>query len=504
MPIINSLISWINLKRLNQIDDIRHNPFYYQEETFNYLIWKADKTEFGKMYDFRSIDSIEKFQSMVPISSYEDLYPFIHRMMKGESNILWPRDVKWFAKSSGTTNEKSKYIPVSKDSLEESHFKGGKDVFVLYTDSVPESKIYTGKGLTLGGSHQVNPINDQSRVGDLSAIYIENVPFFLDLKRTPDASIALIDEFDEKIKRIAEVSINENVTSIVGVPSWNLIMLKYILETTGKDHIHEIWPNLEVFVHGGINFEPYREQYKKILPAPGMNYIETYNASEGFFAIQDDLSDSSMLLMMDYGIFYEFIPFEDIDKAKPRTLTVADVEIGKVYAVVISTTGGLWRYLIGDTIEFTSLYPHKIIIKGRTKHYINAFGEELMIDNAERALKKTCDKTESIISEYTAAPKYIDNESKGRHQWLIEFAKEPQSFEEFTKILDLELQKLNSDYEAKRKTGSTLDMPELIIARSGLFMDWMKKRGKLGGQNKIPRLANHREYIEELVGMNDI
>jgi len=502
MPIINSLISWINLKRLNQIDDIRHNPFYHQEETFKYLIWKADKTEYGKMYDFRSIDSIEKFQSRVPLMSYEDLQPFIHRMMEGESNILWPRDVKWYAKSSGTTNDKSKYIPVSRDSLEECHFKGGRDVFVLYTQNVPDTKTYTGKGLTLGGSHQVSNVNDQSRVGDLSAIYIENVPFFLDLKRTPEASIALIDEFEEKVKRIAEVSIKENVTSIVGVPSWNLIMLKYILEVTGKEHIHEIWPNLEVFVHGGINFEPYREQYQKILPNPGMNYIETYNASEGFFAIQDDLNDRSMLLMLDYGIFYEFIPFEDIDHEHPRTLTIADVETGKVYAVVISTNGGLWRYMLGDTIEFTSLYPHKIIIKGRTKHYINAFGEELMIENAEQALKTTCEKTGAIVGEYTAAPKYIDDNSKGRHQWLIEFEKEPASAKEFVKILDVELQKLNSDYEAKRKPGSTLDKPELIIARPGLFLDWMKKRGKVGGQNKIPRLANHREYIEELGEMN--
>jgi len=503
MPIINSLISWINLKRLNQIDDIRHNPFYYQEETFNYLMWKADRTEWGKKYDYRNIKSIETYQDRVPISGYEDLQPYIHRMMEGESNVLWPRYIKWYAKSSGTTNDKSKYIPVSRDSLEECHFKGGKDVFVLYTDNVPDTKTYTGKGLTLGGSHQVSNVNDQSRVGDLSAIYIENVPFFLDLKRTPEASIALIEKFEEKIQRIAETSIKENVTSIVGVPSWNLIMLKHILEATGKDNIHEIWPNLEVFVHGGINFEPYREQYQKILPNPGMNYIETYNASEGFFAIQDDLNDRSMLLMMDYGIFYEFIPFEDIDKENPNTLTVADVETNKVYAVVISTNGGLWRYMLGDTVEFTSLYPHKIIIKGRTKHYINAFGEELMIENAELALKNTCAKTDAIISEYTAAPKYIDDESKGRHQWLIEFARDPESHVQFAEILDKELQKVNSDYEAKRQTGSTLDAPELIPAKKSLFIEWMRKRGKMGGQNKIPRLANHREYIEELMELNN-
>ena len=502
MPLINSLISWVNLKRLNQIDDFKKNPFYYQEDCFNYLIRKADKTIYGMQYDYKSIRSIETFQDRVPITRYDDLKAYIHRMIKGESHVLWPRDVKWYAKSSGTTNDKSKYIPVSRDSMEECHFKGGKDVFVIYTNNVPDSRIYTGKSLTLGGSHQVSPINEKSHIGDLSAIYIENVPFFLDLKRTPDASIALIEAFDEKIARIAEVSIKENVTSIVGVPSWNLIMLQYILKVTGKQHIHEIWPNLEVFAHGGINFLPYIEQYKKILPLSQMNYIETYNASEGFFAIQDDLNDNGMLLMMDYGVFYEFIPISEIDNENPQVLTIDDVEQGKIYALVISTSGGLWRYLLGDTVEFTSLYPHKIIIKGRTKHFINAFGEELMIDNAEKALKVACSKTNAQISEYSAAPIYITDKNKGRHQWIIEFAQKPDNFEAFTQFLDQELQKINSDYEAKRQNGSSLSKPEIILAKTGLFINWMKKRGKLGGQNKVPRLSNHREYIDNLLELN--
>ncbi len=502
MPFINSLISWMNIKRLSQIDDFRKNPFYHQEDCFEYLLRKGEKTVYGKENNFKNIKTIEAFQNRVPIARYDDLKGYIERMMQGESNVLWPREVKWYAKSSGTTNDKSKFIPVSGESLEDCHFQGGRDVFVIYTDSFPESKIYTGKGLTLGGSHQVSPVNGKSHVGDLSAIYIENVPFFLDLKRTPDASIALIESFDEKIAKIAEVSVKENVTSFVGVPSWNLVMLKHILEVTGKDNIHEIWPNLELFVHGGINFEPYREQFKKILPSPQMNYVETYNASEGFFAIQDDMKDKSMLLMMDYGIFYEFIPLSELDKENPTALTVDDVETGKVYAIVISTTGGLWRYLIGDTVEFTSLYPHKIIIKGRTKHYINAFGEELMVDNAEQGLRKACEQTGAIVNEYTAAPVYMTGKSKGKHQWLIEFAVEPGNLNEFAKCLDAALQELNSDYEAKRKNNATLDLLELIEARKGLFHEWMKKRGKLGGQNKVPRLANHREYMEELLALN--
>lgn len=502
MPFVNSLISWINLKRLNQIDDFKSNPFYYQEVCFTNLIRKAEKTVYGKKYDFKSIQNIETFQQRVPVVQYDDIKGYIEQMIKGESNVLWPRDIKWYAKSSGTTSDKSKFIPISNESLEDCHFKGGKDVFVIYTNNVPESKIYTGKGLTLGGSHQVSPLNEKSHVGDLSAIYIENVPFFLDLKRTPEASIALIEEFDEKIKRIAEVSLEENVTSIVGVPSWNLVMLNYILEVTGKQHIHEIWPNLEVFVHGGINFEPYREQYKKILPFSNMHYVETYNASEGFFAIQDDPNEKGMLLMMDYDIFYEFLPLSELDKEFPNALTVDDVELGIVYAIVITTSGGLWRYLIGDTVEFTSLYPHRVIIKGRTKHYINAFGEELMVDNAEQGLKVACEKTGALISEYTAAPVYMTDKSKGNHQWLIEFKKAPDDLTAFINYLDEALQEVNSDYEAKRRNSATLKVLTLVVAQRGLYHLWMKNRGKLGGQNKVPRLSNQREYIEELLSLN--
>ncbi|MFB6341898.1 GH3 auxin-responsive promoter family protein [Saccharicrinis sp. FJH62] len=502
MPFINSLFSWINIKRLNQIDEMRKDPVFFQHEEFNKLIKKGERTEFGKKYDFESITHIKTFQQRVPFHKYDDLKPDIERMIKGEANILWPKEVKWYAKSSGTTSDKSKYIPVSKDSMEDCHFKAGKDVYAIYTDIYPDNKVFSGKSLTLGGSHQVSPFSDRSQVGDLSAIYLQHVPFFFDLFRTPDTSIALLDEFEEKINKIAEVSVEENVTSIVGVPSWNLIMLKRVLEVTGKSNILEVWPNFELFVHGGINFDPYREQFRRIIPREDMRYMETYNASEGFFAIQDDLSSPDMLLMMDYGIFYEFIPMEDIESSNPKVYTVDEVETNKNYAVVISTNGGLWRYIIGDTVQFTSLYPHKVRISGRTKHYINAFGEELMVDNAEKALKEACQKTGAIIHEYTVAPVFMGDKSKGRHQWMVEFDHEPDDLNIFSEILDQALQKVNSDYEAKRRRNATLEPLELVVSRKGLFLDWMKKRGKLGGQNKVPRLANSRTYMDELIAMN--
>ena len=502
MPFINSLFSWINLKRLSQLEEMRMDPYLFQSEEFEQLIRRAEKTEFGRKFDFSSIDDIPTFQSRVPIQTYDSLKPYIERMIKGESNVLWPKDVKWYAKSSGTTSDKSKFIPVSKDALEECHFKAGKDIFAIYTNYYPEAKVFSGKSLTLGGSHQVSPFSDKTQVGDLSAIYIQNIPFFYDFLRTPDASIALIGEFEEKINRIAEVSVDENVTSIVGVPSWNLVLLKHVLKVTGKSNILEVWPNLELFVHGGINFEPYREQYRKIIPKDDMRYMETYNASEGFFAIQDDMSEPGMLLMMDYGIFYEFIPMDELDADSPKALTVNEVETNKNYAIVISTNGGLWRYLIGDTVKFTSLYPHKIVVSGRTKHYINAFGEELMVDNAEKALKEACSITGAIVTEYTVAPVFMDDESKGRHQWLIEFDTQPSNIDTFNDVLDKALQKVNSDYEAKRHKSVTLDKLEIIQAKKGLFMVWMKQRGKLGGQNKVPRLANSREYIEQLLVLN--
>lgn len=503
MAFFNSIISWYNIKRLSQLEGMQINPEMVQEAELFKLIKRAEDTVWGQRFRFNSIRTIQEFQQRVPVSTYDDLKVYIERMIKGEPDVLWRGEVRWFAKSSGTTSDKSKFIPVSSEAIEDCHLRAAKDVFTIYTTNVPESQIYSGKTLTLGGSSEVSKLNGKSQVGDLSAIYIQNVPFLADFKRTPEASIALLSEFEDKINRITETSINENVTSIVGVPSWNLVLLKHILKETGKKNLLEIWPNLELFVHGGVSFGPYKEQYEKIIPKEGMNYMETYNASEGFFAIQNVLKEPGMLLMMDYGIFYEFIPMSELDKEHPKALTIGEVEVGVNYALAISTNAGLWRYLIGDTIKFISTYPHKIVISGRTKHYINVFGEELMIENAEKALKSTCDKTGAIVVEYTAAPVYMGDHSKGRHQWLVEFEKFPESPEDFAKILDEELQQLNSDYEAKRHKNLTLNQLELIVARKDLFMDWLKKRGKLGGQNKVPRLSNSRQYIEPLLEINN-
>lgn len=502
MPLLNSLISWINTIRLNQINDYSTQPSDIQEEQLFKLIDTAKDTEFGRKYGYKSISTIRQFQQNVPISSYDELKPWIERMIAGEKNILWPKEVKWFAKSSGTTNDKSKFIPVSKESLEDCHFQAAKDVFTLYMENAPSSKLYTGKSLTLGGSHQVSDYSDKTHVGDLSAIYIQNVPFIADLMRTPDASIALIGEFEEKIKRIGEVSVKENVTSLLGVPSWNLVLLKHILKVTGKTTIKEVWPNFELFVHGGINFEPYRSQFKQLMGNDLVNYQETYNASEGFFGIQNDLNDKTMLLMLDYGIFYEFIPINEVDNENPKTLLLEEVELDKNYAIVISTNGGLWRYMIGDTVKFISKYPYKFVISGRTKYFINAFGEELIVDNAIKGLSVACDKTGAIIKEYTAAPVYMTQTTKGRHQWLIEFEKTPNDIKQFEEILDNALQNINSDYEAKRHRNATLECLEVITANDQLFHIWMKQRGKLGGQNKVPRLANNRQYIDELLKLN--
>ncbi|MEA2105945.1 MAG: GH3 auxin-responsive promoter family protein [Bacteroidota bacterium] len=503
MQFINSLVTWLNFKRLYQIDLFKKFPFDVQRETLIKLVDKAKNTVYGKQYDFSSIKSIEEFQQRVPIRDYDGLKPYIERLLKGEQNILWPSEIRWFAKSSGTTNDKSKFIPVSREALEDCHFRGGKDILAVYATNYPETEIFSGKGLTLGGSHQINKINNESFYGDLSAILIENLPFWASFIKTPSQEIALLSEWEEKLDKITHATIKENVTSIAGVPSWTLVLIKYILEKNGKNNLLEVWPNLELFNHGGVSFEPYKEQFKKLIPSEKMNYMETYNASEGFFAIQDYPTRNDMLLMLDYGIFYEFIPMDELDKEHPKALHIGDVEQNKNYAVVISTNGGLWRYLIGDTIVFTSLYPHKIKISGRTKHFINAFGEEIIIENAENALKEACEKTGALIKDYTAAPIFMNDDQKGGHQWLIEFEKEPDNPAQFNELLDLALQKVNSDYEAKRYKNITLDKPVLTIAKNGLFYTWLKSKGKVGGQNKVPRLANNRKYIDELIVLNN-
>ena len=498
MPLINSIISWVNVKRLHQIDLFKKYPYDVQKEVLTTLVSQAARTTWGIQYGYNSINSIEDFQKQVPISTYEDVKPYINRLRQGEQNLLWPSEIKWFAKSSGTTADKSNFIPVSYESMEDCHFRGAKDVIAFYTGEYPESGVLKGKTLTLGGSAEVNQYSNESYYGDLSAVLIENLPFWAQFIRTPAAEIALIPDFEEKLERITKHTVGENVTSIAGVPSWNLVLLRAVLDFTGKSNILEVWPNLELFTHGGISFTPYREQYKELIPSDKMNYLETYNASEGFFGIQDELDRDDMLLMLDLGIFYEFIPMDHFREENPPVLTIGDVALGINYAMVISTNGGLWRYMIGDTLIFTSLYPHRIKISGRTKYYINAFGEEVIEDNAEKALMKACRETGANIREYTAGPQYMSAESKGAHEWMIEFDSPPDSLDHFTRVLDEALKEVNSDYEAKRYKNMALMEPQIVSVQPGTFYKWMQKRGKLGGQNKIPRLANNRKYLDEL------
>ncbi|MFO7863877.1 MAG: GH3 auxin-responsive promoter family protein [Salinivirgaceae bacterium] len=500
MPILNSIVTWLNVKRMSQINLMRQYPADVQLETFLQIVNQAAPTEWGRKYKYREIKNYQQFQERVPLQSYDDIKPWIDRMRGGETELLWPGEIKWFAKSSGTTADKSKYIPVTEESLENCHYRGGKDVMAIYNDNFPENNYLKGKTLTMGGSHQIDE-SKESYYGDLSAILIQNMPFWTHFIRTPNKETILIDEFEQKIERMINQTINEDVTSMAGVPSWMMVLLKAVLERTNKSNILEVWPNLELFIHGGVAFSPYRDMYKEIIPSAGMRYMETYNASEGFFAIQDDPNHDDMLLMLDLGVFYEFIPMDEFDKENPKVLTISEVEVGKNYALVISTNGGLWRYVIGDTVTFTSTFPHKIKISGRTKHFINAFGEELIVDNALKAIDVACKNCGAKVSQFTAAPIYMENKKSGAHEWIIEFEKEPDSIEHFTKSLDNALQTVNSDYEAKRYKDSVLTLPKVHKAPNDLFYRWMKKRGKLGGQNKVPQLSNHRKYIDDLLEM---
>ncbi len=504
MAIINSVLAWFMKQRIHQIELFIKYPNEVQQELLKRMIISARHTEFGRRYDFSSIASSKEFRERIPIQDYESLKPYIKRLREGEQQLLWPTDIRWFAKSSGTTSDKSKFIPVSTEALEECHYKGGKDLLCIYFHNNPETQLFDGKLLSLGGSHQVNSLSNDSFYGDLSAILMQNLPFWIQLFQTPDRSIALMDEWESKIEMIANATINENVTNIAGVPSWTLVLLKRILELSGKKDLTEVWPNLELFVHGAVSFNPYREQFKKLIPKSDMHYLETYNASEGFFGIQDQSNSDEMLLMLDYGIYYEFIPMSEWEKENPKTLTLDQVAINENYAIVITTNAGLWRYKIGDTISFTSLSPHRIRITGRTAHFINAFGEELIIDNAEKAIAEACLLTNSVIRDYTAAPVYFSDHSSGAHEWLIEFENEPKDFDQFNLALDEALKKLNSDYEAKRYHDKVLGRPLIRKMPDRTFYNWLKSKEKLGGQHKVPRLANHRNFVEEIIKINSI
>lgn len=491
-------------RRVKQISKYAVNAEQIQRDVLKRLVSTASATEWGIKHSYSNIANYEQFVKSVSVQDYESLKNYIDRMRQGEKDVLWKGRCKWFAKSSGTTNDKSKFIPVTPQGLQNTHYKGGFDVVAQYVTNVSSSRILSGKALILGGSHAPNYNLSGSLVGDLSAILIENCNPLVNAMRVPGKDIALLSDFEEKMDKIARATSKMNVTNLSGVPSWMMAVLKHMLDITGKKSIDEIWPNLEVFFHGGVAFTPYREQYYQIIENPDMKYMETYNASEGFFGIQNDLADSAMLLMIDYDVFYEFIPFDEFDSPNPRVLPLWEVEVGKNYAMLISTSCGLWRYMLGDTVRFTSKNPYKIVISGRTKHFINAFGEELMIDNAEKGLLKACTETGAHIRDYTAAPVFMDANAQCRHQWLIEFAKAPASVEVFAEILDKELQQINSDYEAKRHKNKTMQQLEIVVARENLFNDWLKSKGKLGGQHKVPRLSNNRLHIDELLTMNNI
>ena len=497
---LTSIVGKTFLSRQKELSRHQTEGTALQQSVFKHLIAAGRQTEYGRQHGFNSINNYDDFARLVPQNSYEELKGDIDRMRHGEANVLWPGRVKWYAKSSGTTNDKSKFIPVSEEGLKHIHYRGGKDVVAFYLQNNPQTRMFDGKGLILGGSHQPNYNVHHSLVGDLSAILIENINPLANLIRVPKKQTALLSDFEVKRDRIARETMHQNVTNLSGVPSWMLSVLVRVLELSGAKTLDEVWPNLEVFFHGGIAFTPYRHQYEQIIRSPRMHYMETYNASEGFFGIQNDPTDHAMLLMLDYDVFYEFVPLDELNQhVRTHVVPLEGVEVGRNYAMMISTSCGLWRYMIGDTIMFTEKNPYKFIITGRTKYFINAFGEELIMDNAERGLAYACEQTGAEVLEYTAAPVFMDEHAKCRHQWLIEFARAPKDIGEFEQILDKKLQQLNSDYEAKRSHDITLQHLEVIVARKDLFNDWLKMKGKLGGQHKIPRLSNERKHIEELL-----
>lgn len=498
IPLFNSVASWLLKKRIHQIELFIKFPHEVQQEVLHNLLDQAAQTHYGLQHEFKSIHNYDIFTARIPLVRYEDIQTDIELSRKGVQNIFWPNAIKWFAKSSGTTNTKSKFIPVSPESLENCHYKAGKDMLSLYFNNNSESQLLTGKCLRLGGSSELYH-NNTSYFGDLSAIIIDNMPFWAELSSTPSQKTSLMSEWQEKMKAILAESIDEKVTSLAGVPSWMLVLLQKALSQTNTQHIHELWPHAEVYFHGGVNFEPYRKQYQALFPKPDFKYYEIFNASEGFFAIQDQNDTSDLLLMLDYGIFYEFIPQEEWGNEDPKTLPLWEVKLDTIYELVITTNGGLWRYRIGDTIRFTSLHPYRIRVSGRTKQHINVFGEELMVENVEQALAKTATHFEVQIVDYTVGPIFMEGNKKGAHEWLIEFTTPPSDLSLFSAYLDRELQHLNSDYEAKRYKNMTLQAPKVHAVANGLFYQWLESKKKLGGQHKVPRLSNSRVYLEELL-----
>lgn len=500
MKLLSPAISRLARMRMWRIESAVSNPLAAQREVLQDLVTSAQYTEFGRKHGFSSLFSLRAFKESVPIHEYEDLKPYIERMMDGEQQVLWNTPIQWFAKSSGTTSDRSKFIPISQESLEDTHYKAAKDVLTLYYHFNPDSDLLTGKGLIIGGSHNIHQHNEETHYGDLSAVLLQNTPFYGNWIRTPELSIALMDEWESKIEKLAQNTITENVTSISGVPTWTLVLFQRILEITGKSNMLEVWPNLELYMHGGVSFVPYREQFHRLVGGR-IHYLDMYNASEGFFAAQDDPDEEGMLLFVDHGVFMEFMPAEEYGSPSPQTVGLGDVELGRNYALVISTNGGLWRYLLGDTVQFTSRNPYRVKVSGRLKQFINAFGEELIVDNSDMAIAMASRQTDSIVKDYTAGPIYFSESGNGGHEWLVEFEREPADLSHFTYELDAALKSINSDYDAKRYRDIALRMPLLHPLPAGTFNRWLRSKGKLGGQHKVPRLSNDRRYIEEILSL---
>jgi hypothetical protein len=501
MTLLNTSLKWLLRRRLSRIETTRLYPGGVQQRMFDQLIRRARRTEWGRKHHFGSIHSVRDFQQRVPVSSYEDLFPYIERTMRGETNVLWPTPARWFAKSSGTTNARSKFIPVTTESLDECHIRGGKDMMALYIANRPDTRTFAGKGLSIGGSLHANPFSKQGAAGDVSAIVMKNLPPWAQFIRTPSLEVALMSEWESKLEQMARITATENVTSILGVPTWTLVLLEKVLAHTGQKHILDVWPNFEVFIHGAVAFQPYRDLFtQQVFPSSQVSYLEVYNASEGFFGIQDDITRlNEMMLMLDYGIFYEFVPLDQAELPFPKALTIEEVELDKNYALVVSTNAGLWRYRVGDTVRFTSRNPHRIRVSGRTKHFINAFGEEVIIENTDLAITRACEATGAVLQDYTAGPVYMGSGTTGRHEWIVEFAREPTDPARFRQVLDETLRAVNSDYDAKRYNDMVLDRPLIHLVPRGTFYGWMKQRGKVGGQHKVPRLANSREFLDDIL-----
>ena len=498
MP-VNALFSYLIKKRLQQIELFRDHPQLAQLEVFLKLIRASRYTEWGKKHGYESVTDVDEFRARVPLQDYESLKPWVERLRAGEQNLLWPTDIKWFAKSSGTTNDRSKFIPVSREALEDCHYKGGKDLIALHYGLNPQSKLFLGRSLVIGGSSSVEQFRPDGYSGDLSAIIRRNLPFWVEMRRTPVKEVALLDNWEEKIEKMARETLREDVRCIAGVPSWTLVLLKRILELTGKRDMLQVWPNLELFMHGGVSFKPYREHFEEMFPSPSFTYLESYNASEGFFGITDRKGADDLLLMLDYGIFFEFLPLGELGKDQPRTLLLSEVKEGEQYAIVISTNAGLWRYMPGDTVRFTSINPYRIQVSGRTRSFINAFGEELIVENADHAIAEASRTTGAIVNDYTAAPVYMEHQARGGHEWIIEFERAPEDIEVYIDHLDSALRAVNSDYDAKRRGDMALRRPTVHAMPSGTFYQWMKGMDKLGGQNKVPRLCNDRSIVERLL-----